>query len=327
MANEIKLTFAGDAAPLKATFSDVGRSASMLQEDVGRSSRHMAEAFDFGAEKSSQLSGGIGDIGGALTEAFGEDNPIGQFGAQMESASAIVMGFTGVMDLCNLAVVLFGNTSLVASAKTAVASAATKVWAGVQWLLNAALTANPIGIVIMLIVALVAVIVLIATKTKWFQTAWNAAWGWIKKTAVSVWDWLKTLPAKIGQSFGRIRDLIPAPFKAAFNAVSRAWNSTIGRLSWTIPGWVPGIGGNSISAPRLPVFHQGGHASGAMGGEFLAVLQAGERVVPTSGGGAGGSLVVGAAPGAERAFVQQMIKWLVFELRTDPATRKAVTGG
>jgi len=324
VANEIKLTFAGEAAPLRATFDEVGRASAKMGDEVGRHTRNMAEGFDRGASGSSQLAGGIGDIGGAMTEAFGEDNPIGQFGAQMESTGMIVMAFTGIMDLANLAMTLFGNTSIVAAAKTAVASAATKVWAGVQWLLNAALTANPIGIVIMAIVALIAIIVLIATKTKWFQTAWNASWGWIKRTAISVWDWLKTLPAKIGQAFGRIRDLIPAPFKAAFNAVARAWNATIGRLSWTIPGWVPGIGGHSISAPKLPMFHQGGHASGALGGEFLAVLRAGERVVPTGGGRGGGVMLVAAAPGAERRFVEWLIQNLLFTLRSDPSVRERV---
>ena len=41
-----------------------------------------------------------------------------------------------------------------------IAAAATGVWTGAQWLLNAALTANPIGIVIVVIAALVAAIVI-----------------------------------------------------------------------------------------------------------------------------------------------------------------------
>lgn len=59
-------------------------------------------------------------------------------------------------------------------------AAATRVWAAAQWLLNAALYANPITIVIVAIVALIAVIVFIAVKTHWFQNIWNASWNGIK---------------------------------------------------------------------------------------------------------------------------------------------------
>ena len=41
---------------------------------------------------------------------------------------------------------------------------------------------------------------------------------------------------------------------------------------------MPGIGGNSISAPKLPTFHRGGQVPGGVGSEMLAVLQAGETV-------------------------------------------------
>src|SRR5688572_24106119 len=184
-----------------------------------------------------------------------------------------------------------GNTkvgTLASAAATHVAAAASKVWAAGQWLLNAALTANPIGLVVVAIVALIAIIVLIATKTTWFQDIWNASWGWIKKTAIDVWEWLKTLPEKIGDSFAKIANFITWPFRTAFNAISDLWNNTIGKLSWTVPGCVPFVGGNTISAPRLPKFHAGiDRVPGAPGTEMMALLQAGERVSPAgSGGGA-----------------------------------------
>src|SRR3546814_9221031 len=51
-----------------------------------------------------------------------------------------------------------------------------------QWAWNAAQLASPMTWVVAGIVALIAVIVLIATKTDWFQKAWSAAWGWIKRS-------------------------------------------------------------------------------------------------------------------------------------------------
>lgn len=163
--------------------------------------------------------------------------------------------------------------------------AVIKVWIAVQTLLNVVLTLNPIGLIVIAVAALIAIIVLIATKTTFFQTLWETAWGGIKKAALNVWEWLKKLPEMIGNTFARIADFITAPFRAAFNFIATAWNNTIGKLSWTVPSWVPGVGGNTISAPQLPKFHQGGVMPGAPGTEGLALLQAGERVTPANGGG------------------------------------------
>ncbi|HEV8568931.1 MAG TPA: hypothetical protein VGQ92_17925, partial [Actinoplanes sp.] len=180
------------------------------------------------------------------------------------------------------------NVKTIAQAATQkVAAAGTKVWAAAQWLMNTALFASPITWIIVGIIALVAVIVLIAKKTDWFSKAWGAAWGWIKKAASNVWEWLKKVPGWIGTAFSKVTSFITAPFKAAFNTVADAWNNTVGRLSWSVPSWVPVIGGNSISVPHLPHFHSGGVVPGAPGSEMLAVLQAGERVIPAGGRGGG----------------------------------------
>jgi len=55
----------------------------------------------------------------------------------------------------------------------------------VTWALNIAMLANPVGLIIAGIVALIAVIVYVATKTQFFQTIWQAVWGFFK--AVGAW--------------------------------------------------------------------------------------------------------------------------------------------
>lgn len=190
------------------------------------------------------------------------------------------------------AVQLLSNTAALAAVKTGVVSAATGVWTAVQWLLNVALTANPIGIIIVAIGALIAIIVLIATKTTWFQDLWRVVWTFIKDKAIDFWEWLKSLPEMIGNVFSSIADFVSAPFRAAFNFIADAWNNTIGRLSWSVPSWVPFIGGNTISVPQLRKFHSGGVVPGAPGTEMLAVLQAGERVTAAGQSDPGGTTVI-----------------------------------
>lgn len=197
-----------------------------------------------------------------------------------------------------------------------------------QWAWNAAQLASPLTWIILAIVGLIAVIVLIATQTTWFQDLWTAAWEWIRGAAEDVWNWLQQVPGWIGDAFAAVgewisapfrdawqwvRDtaqqgwdfirqipgwvgdafasvasFISAPFRSAFNFVADAWNNTIGRLSWTVPGWVPFIGGNTISVPKLPRFHTGGVVPGTPGQEVMALLQAGERVIPRGGDSRGG---------------------------------------
>lgn len=153
-----------------------------------------------------------------------------------------------------------------------------------QWAWNAAQLASPTTWIIAGIGLLVAGIVLIATKTDWFQKAWKASWGWIKDAAENTWNWLKKAGAWIGKLFDDIGNAITAPFRKAFNGIADIWNNTIGKLSWTAPGWIPVIGGNTISVPHIPKFHTGGTVPGAPGTDQMIMAQAGEEV---SRGGAG----------------------------------------
>lgn len=347
----------GDSSDLEQAMDRTGQASQDMARQVGtteqafdqtaRSAGRMGEAFDRASGAGSQLAGGIGDIGGAMTafsdfqdlaankaleheaallaleqaqrdydEAVQEFGPnsmearqamlalkqaqaeaepptgIAEWGEKLELLSPIIMAAVGAADLLLLANTAL-NASFIKSTASAVAHgvavAAQATWSGVataaQWLWNIAMTANPIGLVIVAIAALIAIIVLIATKTTWFQDLWRVAWGWIKETALKVWDWLKDLPARIGSAFSGLFGIITAPWRAAFNFISKAWNNTVGRLSWSVPSWVPVVGGNSISAPKLPTFHTGGVVPGAPGTEMLAVLQAGERVLPVGDGG------------------------------------------
>lgn len=271
MANQVKLTFAGDDADLKRSFDDVGKASEVMAVRVTDATNEAGEKFDHLSSQSSLLAGGVGDVGGALTEAFGEDNPIGAFGAQMEKASAIIMGFTGLMDL---AVFATNNMKIATLAK----AGADRIAAAAQWVFNAAQLASPTTWIILGIIALIAVIVLIATKTKWFSTAWTAAWGWIKKAASNTWDFIKKIPGWIGSAFRGIASAMTAPFRFAFNAIARLWNNTIGQLSWSVPGWVPFIGGNTISVPKLPTFHTGGMVPGPIGAPVPILALGGEEV-------------------------------------------------
>jgi phage-related protein len=62
------------------------------------------------------------------------------------------------------------------------------VWTAAQWLLNIALDANPIGIIILAIGALITAIGLIATHMDQIRAVWNAAWAAIKDFFEATWN-------------------------------------------------------------------------------------------------------------------------------------------
>src|SRR4030095_12458393 len=68
----------------------------------------------------------------------------------------------------------------------AIWAAGTAIVTAAQWLLNAALTANPIGIVVVALAALVAGVVYAYTHFKWFRTIVDAVFGWLKSAVIAV---------------------------------------------------------------------------------------------------------------------------------------------
>ncbi len=130
-----------------------------------------------------------------------------------------------------------------------------------------------------------------------FNTARNivqSIWG-------SITGWFSGLIGGIGGVFGRVVGIITAPFRAAFNGIASLWNSSIGKLSFKAPDWVPGIGGKGFSMPTLPMLAEGGLvtkptlAGIGEGGEAEAVIPMSrlermlernqERALASAGGG------------------------------------------
>lgn len=154
---------------------------------------------------------------------------------------------------------------------------------------------------------------------KRYFNALKAVWDGIIAGVKMVWDgvqmyfgfwrgildrvvgWVRAIPNRIRNALSGLADAISAPFRAGFQAAKDFWNSTLGGRGFDIPSWVPGVGGNSF---RFPRFHQGGVVPGAPGSEMMAILQAGETVIPAGQSGGGVTIVVQAGGGTsiEQAF-------------------------
>jgi phage-related protein len=69
-----------------------------------------------------------------------------------------------------------------------IAAIGTKLWAAAVWVLNAAMRANPIGIVITIIMALVGALVLAYNKSETFRNIVNTVWTGIQMAVSHAWN-------------------------------------------------------------------------------------------------------------------------------------------
>ncbi len=286
MANQVTLTFGGDPKGAQKAMADVGESSKKMSKDVEASANGF-EKVGGSADNAERNIIGVHDvIDGTATIMQGP----GKQGivAYLQGWADLAGGIAPMAEY--LAQTRVATLAQAAAGK--VAAAGSKVWAGAQFVLNSAFLTSPLTWVVLAIAAIVAIIVIIATKTHWFQNIWKASWGFIKKAASDTWDFLKKIPGWIQTAFSKVANFLIAPYKFAFNQIARMWNATVGGLSFTVPGWVPVIGGKGFTVPNIPTFHSGGVVPGNFGTVVPILAMGGERVSTGSSAGSGDRTVV-----------------------------------
>lgn len=259
------------------------------------------DAISKGAKGLGEVSGAIDEVGASLAdnsatqlESFKRQVQMVLVEKLAEAVPYIEATFGWLSRNSEWVTPLATGLGILATAIALVAGA-MKVWAVVQTILNLALWTSPITWIVVAVIALVAGIVILATHTEELGHVWDVVWGGITKAATWAWkqvtsageEWwgrVKALPGQLGSVFSTVAGFITAPFRAGFNAVSRLWNGTIGALHWSVPGWVPGIGGNSISAPKLPQLAKGAIVPATPGGRQVVVGEGreAEAIIPLS---------------------------------------------
>lgn len=109
---------------------------------------------------------------------------------------------------------------------------------------NIAMALNPIALIAAGIAALVVALVVAYKKFDGFRKIVDGVFGAIKWWITNV-----TIPA-----FEMMFNIV----KTIFNGIATLWNNTFGKISFKVPGWVPGIGGKGFDVPDIPLLAQGG---------------------------------------------------------------------
>jgi hypothetical protein len=216
-----------DPSSAVSALGKVGGAADKMAKTVGDNPAAALESFK---RKAVQK---LADVSGTFVQ-FATDNQ-----GVMEPLTYTLAGIAA-------SVLLIKGGMMVWTAAQTAWSAATTVATGAQWLWNAALAASPMTWIVIGIVALIAVIVLIATKTTWFQTIWTTVWGAITSAFNATVSWLSdafgwfgTLPGKFAGWFGSAKDWAVKKLLELVNWLvglpGRAWNALVG-LGSTVRG-------------------------------------------------------------------------------------------
>jgi len=159
----------------------------------------------------------------------------------------------------------------------------------------------------------------------WVKNNWplllavlTGPFGWalafVMKFKDDIWNFLGVMKTGIGTIMGGVADVIFGPFKTAFNAIAKLWNNTVGKLSFSVPSWVPGIGGKGFDVPDIPMLAEGGIVTGPT----LAMIGEGrgpEAVIPLSkmgqfGLGGGGGITVNVNGGDPNSIVRALQQYV-----------------
>lgn len=215
-------TLPGQIEIMKRSFEDlaqtiVGNLVPVLQPMIAGIATALQQAGP-GIEKFGTIFGqtiaAVGQVAAPILQAVGQ--ALGQlgsfvvsdvlpalqsFGQFFQQNSGVILGFAAAI---GGAVLAFKAYEV---AQTAI-RIATAAWAVIQGILNGVMIANPLGLVITLIGALVGAIVWVATQTTFFQDAWAA----VSSFLVSMWT-------NVASFFTTVWNGIVAVFQGAINGI------------------------------------------------------------------------------------------------------------
>lgn len=163
------------------------------------------------AENTGELLPTIVDTIMAIGQALIENAPE-LINAGIELASAIMDGvlqqFEGLEPIIMAVVAAFGAYKAI----TLASEVASKAMAAAQWLVNAAMNANPIMLVVTLIAGLVAAIVTLWNTNEGFRDAVIGIWDGIKQAFVTAWEAIESAWSVVVSFFESVWDGIKGVF-------------------------------------------------------------------------------------------------------------------
>jgi len=282
------------------------KAASSEAKEYGNSIDSATEKADVGEQRITGLNDTISGTA-AIMAGPGKDG----IGAYLQGWADLASGLANaVIPAIGQVATAEGRAAIATSLSTAkqkIAAVATKAYAVAQRVLNAAMRANPIGIIITLLVLLVGGLILAYKKSDTFRAIVQTAFKAVKAAATVMWTGLKaafgaiagvlsnagqrfrqfwnvsraaiqalisfarSVPGRIRGAFGQLYGIITNPVRNAVNAV-KSWLNGLLSFAKSIPSRI----GNSIKG-AIPGFAHGGVTGSANGASPSGLTMTGEH--------------------------------------------------
>jgi hypothetical protein len=210
-------------------------------------------------------------IGAALLPAIEKLLPfLTAMGSWAQDNTGLFVAIAGAIAAIAGAVVIAGAAMKVYEAYTIIAT-------GAQAAFNAVMALNPITLIVIAIGLLIAGLIIAYKKFEGFRNIVDSVGRFIKTGFLVYFEIIKTEA-----------EILYNVFKAVFNGIATVWNNTIGKLSFKVPSWVPGLGGKGFDVPNIPMLANGG----IVNSPTLALIgeRGPEAVIPLTGPNAGGGM-------------------------------------
>ena len=245
---------AGEKA--RVTFDNLKESAGTyllpIVDDLATKFTELVDGFQKGEGAGGKIAVAFGAVKGVFLEVVGG---VTAFTAawKYNDGEVTSSGFPGMMERLGYAarqtfdyftgtvmpfMVKYQNVLIPVGAGILAIVAALKIWriatmayTAVQAALNVVMTANPIGLVVLAIVGLIAAFVVAYQKSETFRTVVQAAWAGIKVAVLAVvnwfrntaWPWMRDAFQWIGDKAKWLWDKIKMAWDGIRSGVSTAW--------------------------------------------------------------------------------------------------------
>lgn len=211
---------------------------TLMLEGAGKATGDFARTADGAANQQRSMTAGWQDaqaaLGGALMPALSAVLPLVKSLSKFVKENADwLVPLAAAIGAVVVALKAYSLGVELWAARTKIAEAASKAWAAAQWLLNAAMNANPIGLIVAGIAALIAVGVLVVKNWDTIKEAAATAWGFVLDIIHGVWQW-------ISDNWPLLLAILLGPFAIAAKLIVDNWDAISGFFS-ALPGRIVGF--------------------------------------------------------------------------------------
>jgi phage-related minor tail protein len=169
-----------------------------------------------------------GVLTGAIVPAFQTFGQWVQNNASWITPLAVGIGvFVLALNAAAIATAAWGLATSIASGIVGVVRGAVMGFQVAMWLLNAAMAANPVGIIVAALVALVAGLVVAYNTSETFRNIVNGAWEAIKVGAQAAWDGIQAFFGWLGSAASTVGALFAAGWAIAVSAFTTARDAIV----------------------------------------------------------------------------------------------------